>query len=107
MSRPKGLPGFRITGGRGFHITFENGYTVSVQFGAGNYCEHYDGDYERGKELAAAGSVNAEAAVWAKGGDMIQYGDWSDTVGNRLSPADVLELLNWAAAQPASVTVPA
>lgn len=23
----------------GFHITFGNGYTLSVQFGFGNYCE--------------------------------------------------------------------
>ncbi len=25
--------GFRITGKKGFHVTFENGWTVSVQFG--------------------------------------------------------------------------
>lgn len=30
--------GFRITRGEGFQITFENGWTVSVQFGYGNYC---------------------------------------------------------------------
>ena len=28
---------FRITGGRGFQITFDNGYIVSVQFGTGSY----------------------------------------------------------------------
>jgi len=32
---------------------------------------------------------------------MIQYGDWGDTVSNRSTPAQVLELLNWAANQPA------
>ena len=31
---------FTITRGKGFHITFENGWTVSVQWGPGNYCDH-------------------------------------------------------------------
>lgn len=29
---------FKITQNKGFHLSFENGLTVSVQFGAGNYC---------------------------------------------------------------------
>ena len=29
---------FRITDGKGFQISFENGLTISVQFGYGNYC---------------------------------------------------------------------
>jgi hypothetical protein len=33
---------------RGFHITFNNGYTVSVQFGRGNY-----GDGKTTAEIAA------------------------------------------------------
>ena len=28
----------KITGAKGFQMTFENGWTVSVQFGYGNYC---------------------------------------------------------------------
>ena len=32
---------FSISGNRGFQMTFENGYTVSVQFGPGNYCDNY------------------------------------------------------------------
>lgn len=28
---------FNITKSKGFHITFENGYRVSVKFGYGNY----------------------------------------------------------------------
>ena len=27
----------RITNGKGFQMTFENGWTISVQFGWGNY----------------------------------------------------------------------
>lgn len=33
---------FKITKGVGFQLTFENEYTLSVQFGAANYCEHHD-----------------------------------------------------------------
>ena len=32
---------FRITEGKGFQITFANGYTASVQFGSGNYCSNF------------------------------------------------------------------
>ena len=31
---------FSIQGGQGFQITFENGYTVSVQFGQYHYCSN-------------------------------------------------------------------
>jgi hypothetical protein len=96
-----GLPGFCITGGKGFHVTFKNGYTVSVQFGPGNYCDNYD--RRIGHEDAASareGSSTAECAVWGSDGKMIEYGDWDSTVSNRSRPAEVLELLNWAASQP-------
>ena len=55
---------FRITGGKGFHITFANGYTISVQFGPGNYGDNYNRDIGSedvmcGKE----GSNEAEIAI--------------------------------------------
>lgn len=28
------------TNNKGFQLTFSNGYTISVQFGAGNYCKN-------------------------------------------------------------------
>jgi len=28
----------KSTENKGFHLTFQNGYTISVQFGRGNYC---------------------------------------------------------------------
>ena len=42
-------PQLMVTSGdifNGFHMTFENGWTVSVQFGKGNYAEHRGG-FER------------------------------------------------------------
>ena len=32
--------GYKITNGKGFHISFTNGLTISVQFGPGNYCSN-------------------------------------------------------------------
>ena len=55
---------FTITQGKGFHIAFANGWTVSVQFGKGNYCDHHGmigGDLS---ELAAGPSKTAEVGVW-------------------------------------------
>ena len=93
---------FKITRKHGFHITFENGYTVSVQFGPGNYCDNYDMEIGIDSEIAGEnGSTTAECAVWASDGALICYEDWGgDSVSNRSTPAEVLELLVWAATQP-------
>ena len=48
---------------KGFHMTFENGLTVSVQWGAGNYCDNHfpdDMDFSCSKD---AQSDTAEVAV--------------------------------------------
>lgn len=59
---------FRITCGRGFHIEFSNGITLSTQFGGGNYCNNHDlpviGDRFKDTEC-----VNAEVAVFKTKGD--------------------------------------
>ena len=92
------MAGFAITGGRGFHITFANGVTVSVQFGGGNYCNNYNVSVM----APTSESNNAEVAVFKK-----SYGGWltlefdpeaGDDVLGYQSPEDVLRLLNWAAA---------
>lgn len=98
------MVGFRITGGKGFHITFENGWTVSVQFGPTSYCEHYGNLEPIGadgrEELSSKGSATAETAVWGPGGDTLELPDCSgDKVQAYRTPAQVIELLNWAASQ--------
>ena len=32
---------FKIIEQKGFHLTFDNGITLSTQFGPSNYCEHH------------------------------------------------------------------
>lgn len=54
---------FLSTMRKGFHMTFENGLEVSVQWGAGNYCENHfpaDRDFSFSKD---ARSSDAEIAV--------------------------------------------
>lgn len=93
---------FKITGGKGFHITFANEYTVSVQFGGGNYGDNYDdeistdGNIQSGKH----GSSTAEVGIWNKDGELIAHPDFEgNSVKGWLSADDVLELMNWAARQ--------
>jgi hypothetical protein len=51
---------FKATENKGFQITFNNGYTISVQFGKGNYCDN------RLKENSdfITSCKNAEVAIW-------------------------------------------
>jgi len=82
----------RITNDSGFHIVFENGYTVSVQFGKGNYCDY---------DFSSLSSPNAECAVWGEDGGFIEHPLFEgDSVGARMTPKEILELLVWAEAQP-------
>lgn len=49
---------------KGFQMTFENGLTISVQWGAGNYCDNHfpeDLDFSCSKD---AKSDTAEVAIW-------------------------------------------
>jgi hypothetical protein len=58
---------FEITGGKGLCMTFANGWTVSVQFGYGNYCNarfpRPDNEDDRDHS-----SPNAEVARWKGNG---------------------------------------
>lgn len=83
--------GFRITSAKGFHMNFANGWTVSVQFGGGNYCINHDEDLW----ATNPDSVDAEVAAWGPDGQMVNFGN--DTVRGWQTPAAVLALLNAAA----------
>ena len=60
---------FSNTGGRGFHLSFDNNWTVSVQFSGGHYCDNYDKKWNFAEKQAAKGdsirSSTAEIAVWS------------------------------------------
>ena len=85
---------FRINDNKGFQVKFDNGYTVSVQFGPGNYGSNYNADFmsNMGKPQNAA---TAETALLDPDGNFVPYKD--DDVQGYQSPADVLALMNYAA----------
>ena len=89
---------FKSTDRKGFHITFENGLTVSVQWGGGNYCENrYNADFSLTKDME---SKNAEVAVWsdecflnANNFTSDEDADSCDCVVGWLTPEQVVDLL--------------
>ena len=90
----------RITDGKGFHITFNNGYSISVQFGIGNYCGNRDFVILRnGKDLEACnieagekGSWDCEIAILDPQNNLIQVEEWGDEVKGWVTPN---ELVKW------------
>lgn len=91
--------GFRITGRKGFQITFENGNTISVQFGPGNYCEHYDANImdflKENNEIHK--SKDAEVAAWNREGTWYNFREkkfieCSDPIGH-VSPDELAEII--------------
>ena len=86
---------FEITMRKGFHMTFSNGYTASVQWGAGNYCDNYHSKDFMG--VADAKSDTAEVAV-ILGDRMVDANPFvpedaqcCDTVCGFLTPEQVAE----------------
>ena len=53
-----------ITQGSGFQLTLGNGWTVSVQFGAGNYGSNRDADFNAARKEEFWKSNTAEIAAW-------------------------------------------
>jgi len=81
---------FRSTQNRGFSMTFNNGLTISVQFGTGNYCERrsFSAPYRSemdGDNNGITSSSTAEIAIWHKDSDQWfdfgrdQVKGWCDT----------------------------
>jgi hypothetical protein len=64
---------FVINENKGFQITFDNGYTVSVQFGPGNYGSNYNTSFdEYGKPQQA---TTVETALMGPNREFISYKD--------------------------------
>jgi hypothetical protein len=58
---------FKANQNKGFQMTFANGYTVSVQFGAGNYCENR---YQKEDSMNfQTSSMDAELMVFKPDGE--------------------------------------
>lgn len=87
---------FTICDGKGFKMKFENGNTVSVQWGPMNYCEPEIGnDFNAHKGVEFWKSKKAEVAAWDEDRNWHQF-DF-DTVRGWMSTDEVLEFMNFVA----------
>ena len=82
---------FESATGHGFRMTFNNGYSVSVQWGPSNYCTN------RNKDLSLRGtgmdSKTAECAVISPNGHFVQMDGWHDDTNGYMNADDVLALM--------------
>jgi len=89
----------KITNNKGFHITFNNGYCISVQFGVGNYCENKDfviGNLEAfNAEAGKKGSRDCEIAIFDPQNNMIHVEEWGDEVKGWVTPNELLEWMEY------------
>ena len=82
---------FKSTNNKGFSMTFQNGWTISVQFGYGNYCSnsHHPEGYFFSKNLEVVECPDAEIAIWDENGEWYNFG--SDTVKGYCTVDEVAE----------------
>ncbi len=88
---------FISTMNKGFQMTFESGWTISVQWGVGNYCERKSftvSPLEDQKQITVESS-NAEIAIWDKNGEWYTF-DNGDTVLGHLTADEVAEWISAA-----------
>ena len=103
--------GFGICRNKGFHMTFENGNTVSVQFGPGNYCDprHPDGRWcnrDEPKKVDEWRADTAEVAAWDSDDRWhLHNGEDCQVVGWR-TPKETLEFINFVATNELTTTLP-
>ena len=89
-------PTFVATQNKGFGMTFDNGFTISVQWGTENYCEHRNLDIDfddlpNPKENNRWESRSAEIAVFNDKG-IVPVGEYDDVIG-WLTPNEVAKVI--------------
>lgn len=75
------------TTGNGFHMTFANGWTASVQWNLGNYCAN------RERAPLTGECMNAEVAAWKSGEDYKFNSKSNCIVEGWCTPEKVVEFL--------------
>ena len=91
---------FSLTGNKGFQITFENGNTVSIQWGPGNYCKLAEQRASESGEFAHT----VEAAAWDRNNNWHNCG--GDQVKGWLTPDEALEFITFVANNELDITSP-
>ena len=86
------MSNFKSTNNKGFQMTFENGWTISVQFGHGNFCCHrnHENQPKRIHECP-----DAEIAIWDANGECYNFG--SDVAKGYCSADEVATWIKFTA----------
>lgn len=82
----------KIIDGKGIHLAFDNGVTLSVQIGGGNYCDNYDMPLRLEDQPRQMASTTAEIAFWIGSSGMLEFPD-GDTVKGYVTMSDIFELI--------------
>ncbi len=88
---------FSITRGTGFHMKLGNGWTVSVQFGPGNYCDHHMAAFTETPQQPHK-SARAEVAAIHPNGELVDVLNRGDTVAGWMDADAVVEFIALVAA---------
>ena len=85
-------PQFTSNQNKGFTMTFQNGLTISVQFGTMNYCsrKNLTAPIQSEMKMSVVESTTAEIAIWDEAGTWFDFG--YDTVEGH---CDTNEVARW------------
>jgi hypothetical protein len=83
---------FRIVDAKGYQMRFTNGYTVSVQWGPGNYCDRRNEAYDTQYTEPMWTSNTAEVAVIAPDGTFLKFFS-DDEVRGYVQADDVVAIM--------------
>ena len=85
---------FEATQNKGFRMKFDNGFSISVQWGSMNYCErrNYSDEYKSELKEDFIKSSDAEIAVIDKDGEMLDIAEHDQVIG-WLSPEKVAKVI--------------
>lgn len=86
--------GFTTCQNKGFQMTFENGITISIQWGVNNYCSRRSLDHSFNSEMKTpmVYSEDAEIAIWDEFGNWFEFDN--DQVKPYCTPDEVALIIN-------------
>lgn len=85
---------FCSTYNKGFHLVFSNGCTLSVQWGAGNYCDRYYEPFASEAGMKFVESKDAEIAIFDSKDNLITLVGMGDSVAGYLSVSNVASVIS-------------
>ncbi len=96
---------FLINQGKGFKMTFANGYTLSVQFGADNYCANrgQTGATIHNATISTA-CVNAEVGIFDSYKQAVKLPDQDDVWVPNVTPDDLVKIIDYVSKLPAQTS---